>query len=109
MRLFPGRLADYQNTLPIYPRAVDYWAVIANELDEDVELQIGGGLMVADSQQQLAALEEKCRCERQSGLDTDIVGRQELQRLAPYLHSATAWPHAARFVLDWNDRSCSSG
>jgi len=89
MRLFPGRLADYQKTMPIYPRAVDYWAVIANELDEDVELQIGGGLMVADSQQQLAALEEKCKCERQSGLDTDIVGRQELLRLAPYLHSGT--------------------
>jgi glycine/D-amino acid oxidase-like deaminating enzyme len=87
IRLFPGRLADYQKALPIYPRAVDYWAVIAEELDEDVELHIGGGLMVADSREQLAALEEKCRCERQSGLDTDIVGRQELLRLAPYLHA----------------------
>jgi glycine/D-amino acid oxidase-like deaminating enzyme len=87
IRLFPERLADYQKALPIYPRAVDYWAVIANELDEDVELQIGGGLMVADSREQLAALEEKCQCERQSGLDTDIVGQQELQSLAPYLHS----------------------
>ena len=42
IRLFPGRLADYQKALPIYPRAVDYWAVIAEELDEDVELHIGG-------------------------------------------------------------------
>jgi glycine/D-amino acid oxidase-like deaminating enzyme len=87
IRLFPERLADYQKALPIYPRAVDYWAEIAKELDEDVELQIGGGLMIADSREQLVALEEKCRCERQSGLDTDIVGRQELLRLAPYLHA----------------------
>ena len=85
LRLFPERLADYEKALPIYPRAVDYWAFVADELDEDIELRAGGGLMIADNKEQLLALEDKCKRERQCGVETEILGRQELLRLAPYL------------------------
>lgn len=85
MRMFPERLPDYLKTLPIYPRAADYWAVIANELNEDIELRFGGGLMIADNEEQLATLEEKCRLERRYGVETEILSRQELLKLAPYL------------------------
>jgi glycine/D-amino acid oxidase-like deaminating enzyme len=87
LRLFPERLEDYQTTLPIYPRAVDYWHAIADGLGDDIELRTSGGLMIADNPTQMAALERKNGIERKKGVESDIIGRQELLRMAPYLNS----------------------
>lgn len=94
LQLFPERVQDYEQTLPIYPRAVDYWSEIAGQLDEDVELRIGGGLMVADTAGQMDILADKCRRERHNGVDTSLLGRRELTELAPYLNPEV---HGAAF------------
>jgi glycine/D-amino acid oxidase-like deaminating enzyme len=44
-----------------------------------------GGLMVAESADQLAFLEYKAGRERKLGLAVDILGRDDLDRIAPYL------------------------
>ena len=85
-RLFPERVADYEKTLSIYPRAVDYWLEIGQRLEQDVELSIGGGLMIAEDQDQLKRLAEKCRRERKHGVETELIEKAELLRIAPYLH-----------------------
>lgn len=85
MRLFPERLHDYRRTLSLYPLAVEFWQEIAARLDEDIELAITGGLMVAEDGEQLDSLAAKSEIENQHGIPTRIVERDELQRIAPYL------------------------
>ena len=85
-RLFPERIAAYEKTLSIYPRAIDYWSEVVAWLDEDVEFHIGGGLMVAESRAQLDALADKSRRENANGVETSLLGREEVLRLAPYLN-----------------------
>lgn len=88
MRLFPERVAEFEKTLDIYPRAVNFWREIAAGIDDDIELVISGGLMVAEDASQIASLRAKSRREARHGVRTHILDRQELQNLAPYLGSA---------------------
>ncbi len=84
-RMFPERVADYQETLSIYPRAIDYWAEIANLLDEDIEYQLCGGLMIAETTAQLESLRAKSAIENRCGIETAILNAFEVLAMAPYL------------------------
>ncbi len=85
MRLYPELVPGFEETLPFYPRAVRHWQALAQHLDEDIELAVTGGLMVAESREQCEFLAAKCRRERQIGLEVEMLGRAELDRIAPYL------------------------
>lgn len=85
VRLFPERLPDYKKTLSLYPLAVEFWQEVAAELDEDVELVITGGLMVAEDAEQLDSLTRKCEIENEHGIASRIVEHDELLAIAPYL------------------------
>lgn len=87
MRLYPERLPDYEATLSLYPRAVDVWAEVVGRLDEDVGFRTHGGLMIAETREQMDVLADKHERERRSGVETSVIGRQELLRIAPYLTS----------------------
>ena len=87
-RLFPERVRRYLQMLPTYPRAIDYWGEVAGHLGEQVEYRVTGGLMVAESREQMAALATKSRLERKHGIETDLVEREELLKLAPCLNPA---------------------
>ena len=93
-RLFPERIEDYRHTLPIYPRAIDYWAEIAGRFGEDVEFRSTGGFMIAESPKHMAALERKSRIEGEQGIETRPMGRAELLSVAPYLNPGV---HGALF------------
>ena len=84
MRLYPEMVPAFEETLPFYPRAVRHWQALAQRLGEDVELAVTGGLMVAESSEQYAFLEKKCRREQQLGLEVDMLDRAALDRIAPY-------------------------
>lgn len=84
-RMFPDRVADYQQTLAIYPRAIDYWAEITKLLDEDIEYQLGGGLMIAESSQQLESLRAKSAVENRCGVETAVLSASEVLAMAPYI------------------------
>lgn len=85
MRLYPDRVPGLEAQLPLYPIAVRFWAELGARLGLDFELRQTGGLMVAETADQLAFLEAKAARERALGLDVEILGRAELHRLAPYL------------------------
>ncbi|MDE0000486.1 MAG: FAD-dependent oxidoreductase, partial [Rhodospirillaceae bacterium] len=93
-RQFPERVENYRHTLPIYPRAIDYWARIAGRLGEDIEFRYTGGFMIAESAGQMAALERKSRIEGEHGVHTRPMGREELLGIAPYLNPGV---HGALF------------
>jgi glycine/D-amino acid oxidase-like deaminating enzyme len=85
LRDFPQYVPGVERSLPLYRKAVGFWKAFQQELGEDCELRIGGGLMIAEDQRQLDLLIAKCRREKSLGLDVSILERAELDRVAPYL------------------------
>lgn len=88
MRLYPESVPGMEAQLPWYPEAVRSWAALERKLGADFELRMTGGLMVAETHEQMAFLETKARRERALGLEVEIVGRARLDRSAPYLGPA---------------------
>ncbi len=64
--------------------AIGEWVTLASTLDTDVELTQDGGMMMAETEDELRFLEAKVRRERGLGLDNAVVTRPDLDRLAPY-------------------------
>jgi glycine/D-amino acid oxidase-like deaminating enzyme len=85
MRLYPELVPAFERTLPLFPRAVRHWQALAARIGEDIGLAVTGGLMVAESAEQYAFLEKKCRREAELGLQVEMLGRGALERIAPYL------------------------
>lgn len=88
IRLYPHLVAGLEAALPLYPMAVRFWQALAPKLDADIELNVSGGLMVADSREQWNALAAKCDREKALGLDVAMLDRADLDRVAPYLGPA---------------------
>lgn len=72
-------------TLPLGRDSVALWQELAGALDTPIELQITGGLMVAETDTQLAFLHDKVARERAYGIDATVLSRTELRALAPHL------------------------
>jgi glycine/D-amino acid oxidase-like deaminating enzyme len=88
MRLFPERVASFEQQLPLYPKAVDYWREFERTIGADFEMKVSGGLMVAETPGQFEFLVMKSRRERELGLSVELLERADLERVAPYLGPA---------------------
>lgn len=88
MRLYPQNVPGMELQLPLYPKAVTFWQAFQRKLDADFDLKMTGGLMVAESREQLDFLARKAKRERELGLEVEILERSELDRIAPYLGPA---------------------
>ena len=64
---------------------VETWKELSTSLDRDIELAITGGLMVAETDDQLRFLEHKAKRERAQGLEIHMLTRTELRTMAPYV------------------------
>ena len=84
MRLYPDQVPNVEAALPFYKQAADTWVEMDGELG-GVELVRKGGLMLAESEEQLAFLQKKAERETAQGLSVDILQRTELERFAPWL------------------------
>jgi glycine/D-amino acid oxidase-like deaminating enzyme len=82
---YPDRIDELERTLWLYPLAVEFWKELADKLEEDVELRMTGGLMVAEDDEQMRSLERKSARENRNGVETSLLDRDELARVAPYL------------------------
>lgn len=85
MRLYPENVPGMERQLPLYPRAVRFWQAFEKELGTDFELRLSGGLMVAETEEQLRFLAAKAERERALGLDVELLDRDALRTLAPAL------------------------
>ncbi|TNC06427.1 FAD-dependent oxidoreductase [Methylobacterium terricola] len=72
-------------TLPLQRDAIDLWLALARELGRDFEIGRTGGLMVAETERDLAFLAEKARIERRYGIDSAVISAAELRRREPAL------------------------
>ena len=88
MRLYPEHVPGMERQLPLYPRAVRFWKALEEKLGADFDLKMKGGLMVAESADQLDFLRRKADREAELGLSVEILDRAALDRIAPYLGPA---------------------
>lgn len=84
MRLYPEHVARMETSLPLYVAAAREW----EQLDArygPFELVRKGGLMLAESADQMAFLEKKMAREVRRGVSVDLLDRAALDRIAPFL------------------------
>jgi glycine/D-amino acid oxidase-like deaminating enzyme len=73
-------------TLPLQRDSIALWAELERELGRDFEIRITGGLMVAESERDLAFLLEKTRVECSQGIDCQMIDASTLRGLEPALN-----------------------
>lgn len=74
-------------TLPLGPVSVRLWQELETLSGESLEINITGGLMVAENEQELRFLEQKIALERRYGIEATLLDATELARLSPHLSS----------------------
>lgn len=72
-------------TLPLQRDSIALWKKLESELKADFEISITGGLMVAETEADLAFLAAKTQVERDKGIDCEVIGQADLRRLEPGL------------------------
>jgi glycine/D-amino acid oxidase-like deaminating enzyme/bacterioferritin-associated ferredoxin len=72
-------------TLPLQAESVRLWEALEAELGGDFEIRRTGGVMVAETEADLARLDAKARIERAHGIDVEIVDAAALRQLEPAL------------------------
>jgi glycine/D-amino acid oxidase-like deaminating enzyme len=73
------------HTLPLAPRSIALWKEIAAEAGEDLGIRTEGGLMLAEDAAGLEWLRRKSAMERRWGIESHVLGMNELRGLAPAL------------------------
>ena len=69
----------------LHAEAAEVWKTLERELAGPLEIHITGGLMVAETAEELRLLHEKREIEEEAGLETHVLEGDELRRFAPYL------------------------
>jgi sarcosine oxidase subunit beta len=75
----------YAPTIPLMMASIDLWGELQDEIGPELGVHIGGGLIVAETDEHMAQLERKAAIERGQGLPVDLLDRDGLRALAPYV------------------------
>ncbi len=65
--------------------SIRVWRGLGEELGEDLEVSLTGGILVADSSEQMRAIERKVAVEHEQGLSSELLSAADLHAHAPYL------------------------
>jgi glycine/D-amino acid oxidase-like deaminating enzyme len=74
-----------QTEVRLHAEAAEVWDGLERELDGPLGIHVTGGLMVAETEEQLRLLHEKRVIEEEAGLEIEILEGDELFAFAPYL------------------------
>jgi glycine/D-amino acid oxidase-like deaminating enzyme len=80
-----GRDGPAASALPLGPEGVALWRGIAADAGEPLGIRVEGGLMLAETEAELAWLRRKAAVEARHGIATEIVDAAALRDLAPAL------------------------
>ncbi len=72
-------------SLPLAPCSIALWKGIAAEAGESLGIRTEGGLMLATTAAELAWVRRKSAMERRWGIESHVLGANELRKLAPAL------------------------
>ena len=65
--------------------SIELWRTLGDELGEDLEVSLTGGLLVAETEAELALIARKVAIEREQGLTPELLSAADLRTVAPYL------------------------
>jgi sarcosine oxidase, subunit beta len=80
-----GWARRFAPVVPLLVESIALWKALSAELGVDLEVTTPGGLLVAETDAEMSDIRRKSAIERASGLDVHLLGRQELESIAPYL------------------------
>jgi len=89
-----GRGEALLQTLPLQRDAIALWQQLEHDLETSFEIVMTGGMMLAEEDRQIAFLRDKIDAERRMGIEVDLIGRDDIARLAPGVSDrmiAAAW------------------
>jgi glycine/D-amino acid oxidase-like deaminating enzyme len=71
------------DALPLGPAAVKLWQEIERDTEQDLEISVTGGLMLGESERDIAFLRGKIALEKSRGIEAELIGAAELRRMEP--------------------------
>jgi sarcosine oxidase, subunit beta len=74
---------NFAPTIPLMLESIRIWSGLEAELGCDLEVSIGGGILVAETAAQMRDIERKAAIERAHGLTIEMLSRGDLRRTAP--------------------------
>ncbi|MEO1102279.1 MAG: FAD-binding oxidoreductase [Pseudomonadota bacterium] len=75
----------YAKVLPMMQASVALWRELESVIGAAAALRLEGGLLVATTQDQMAAIARKVALENSIGLEITVIDRATLRAIAPYL------------------------
>ncbi|MFO6463371.1 NAD(P)/FAD-dependent oxidoreductase [Jannaschia sp. KMU-145] len=78
----------YVPTLRFLAASIDLWQEMSEAVGEDLNVRVKGGIVVARTDEQMRAIAAKARIEASVGIVSEVLGREELRAVAPYLSDA---------------------
>ncbi len=75
-----NRAAD---TLPLGPASIALWQEIQRDTKQDLEVKVSGGLMLAETADDVEFLKAKIELEKSRGIEAELIGANELRQLEP--------------------------
>ena len=70
--------------------SIERWLALPAEVGGELEIKLGGGVLVAATEDELRDVERKVQIEREQGLDVELLDRAALREVAPYVSEAMA-------------------
>ncbi len=80
-----GWARAYAPTLRIIKESIHMWQKLGDEVGEDLDVKIGGGIIVARDAAQMRLIEAKAKIEATVGIETRMLDQVALLKEAPYL------------------------
>jgi sarcosine oxidase, subunit beta len=75
----------YAPTLRLLKASLQMWQGLGEELGVDLDVKLTGGLLVATTDEQMRQIAAKAAIERAEGVETEVIDRETIRDLAPYL------------------------
>lgn len=72
-------------SLRLLKASMALWRALPEELGTELEVSLGGGLLVAEDEAQMRQVAAKAALERRFGLEVELLSAADLRRVAPYL------------------------
>lgn len=82
-----GWARNFAPTIPLMLDSIRLWSGLEAELGCDLDFHLGGGILVGETEAQLADIARKAALERAHGLTVELLSREDLRQVAPYLSS----------------------
>ena len=80
-----GWARAYVPALRMLSESLTLWQSLSDRVGEDLGVGLAGGLVVARTDAQMRAIAAKARIEAEAGVETQVLGANELRAVAPYL------------------------